>query len=129
MRETQKGDYMEAVLVVDMGTEELSNEGAVVNWFNTHNCKVEDDIIYVHYEAHEEVVEYTYFDAASTCMFKFETDGDYFPLVLTHFIENLKDLSGTQISVAEQGNYGAYENLVDMTLKQFINHVIKGEDV
>jgi len=120
---------MEAVLVVDMGTEELSNEGAIVNWFNSHNCKVEDDIIYVHEEAHEEVVQYTFFDAATTCMFKFETDGDYFPPILTHFIEHLKDVKGTQISVAEQGKFGEYNNLVDMTLNQFINHVIKGEDV
>jgi hypothetical protein len=37
-------------------------------------------------------------------------------------------MKGTQISVAEEGKYGEYNNLIDMTLKQFINNVINGED-
>jgi len=119
---------MEAVLVVDMGNEELSNEGAIVKWFNNNNCKVEEDIIYVHDDIHEEVVQYTFFDAATTCMFKFETDGEYFPPILTNFIEHLEDAKGTQISVAEEGRFGEYNNLVDMTLNQFITHVIRGDD-
>ncbi len=38
---------MEAVVVVDMGNEEVSNEKKFQNWFNEHGCKLNDDNIYV----------------------------------------------------------------------------------
>lgn len=124
---------MEAVVVVDMGNEEVSNEKKFQNWFNEHGCKLNDDTIFVMIElnneiTNNEVIQYTFFEKANTVIFKFETDGEYFPPVLIHFIEHLTDMKETQISVAEEGQYGEYNNLIDMTLKQFIDNVINGED-
>lgn len=124
---------MEAVVVVDMGNEEVSNENKFQNWFNEHGCKLKDDAIYIMVELNDEitnneVIQYTFFEKANTVIFKFETDGEYFPPILIHFIEHLKDMKGTQISVAEEGKYGEYNNLIDMTLKQFVDNVINGDD-
>lgn len=124
---------MEAVVVVDMGNEEVSNENKFQNWFNEHGCKLKDDAIYIMVELNDEitnneVIQYTFFEKANTVIFKFETDGEYFPPLLIHFIEHLKDMKGTQISVAEEGKYGEYHNLIDMTLKQFVDNVINGDD-
>lgn len=120
---------MEAVLVADMGNEGLSTEKHFKEWFSVHNCKLDEDYIYVHTETHEEFIQYTFFEKAKTIIFKFETDGDYFPPILIHFIKHLEDRDTTQISVAEEGSYGEYNNLIDMTLGNFVDYVINGEDI
>lgn len=129
MQKHKEDDDMEAVLVIDMGNESLNSEPAFIDWFRNHNCVVEEEVVRVMQNSHEEVIAYSFFPKASTCIFKFETDGEYFPGVLTHFIQHLTDDNNTQISVAEEGNHGEYNNLVDMTLGDFITYVINGEDI
>tara|TARA_R100000322_G_scaffold41227_1_gene25670 strand:+ start:359 stop:754 length:396 start_codon:yes stop_codon:yes gene_type:complete len=129
LSKTQIGDKMEAVVVTDMGNEGMTNENNFKSWFNNHDCKMDDEYIYVHTQSHEELIQYTFFEKAKTAIFKFETDGNYFPPILIHFIQHLEDRDGTQISVAEEGNYGEYNNLIDMTLGNFVDYVINGEDI
>ena len=119
---------MEAVVVVDIGDETISEEAIFMDWFKNNDCMIDEDNIIVMQETNEEHINYTHFGKAKTIIFKFETDGVYFPPVLIQFIENLKDMKDTQISVAEEGLYGEYTTLVDMTLKQFIENVVNGDE-
>ena len=36
---------MEAVVVTDMGNEEMTNENNFKSWFNNHDCKMDDEYI------------------------------------------------------------------------------------
>ena len=69
--------------------------------------------------------EYIYYEQANIYLFKFENEGDFFPPILIDYVNNLTNAEGTQISVAEEGDFEEYHTLVDMTLQDFKKHVLE----
>lgn len=118
----------QAVVVVDMANEPFNDENKFLSWWNDNQCRVEGETIYVLTESHEEVIDFDFYPKAKTAIFKFETDGDYFPPILLEYINALTDVENTQISVAIEGEWGEYDNLVDMTLQDFKDYILDGQD-
>ena len=121
---TQQTEHItEAVLAIDFKNEPLGNYKSFVSFFENHGCKVDDDMIQTE---NKESIAYTYYEKADTCVFNFMTDGEFFSPILIHFIEHLENNS-TQLSVAELGNYGEFNTLVDMNLLNFKKYVLAEE--
>lgn len=118
----------QAVVVVDMGNEPFNEENTFNDWWSNNNCKIDGETIHVMTESHEEVINFDYYPKAKTTIFKFETDGDYFPPILMEYINALKDVDKTQISVAIEGEWGEFDNLVDMLLQDFKDYILDGQD-
>jgi len=114
---------VEAVLAIDMVDEELSDEAVFNSWFSERGYDVGEEVIS---KGNEQIV-YNLYSKANVFIFKFENTNDYFPEILIDFISSLQNKE-TQISVAEEGQYGEYNTLVDMYLSDFITYVINGDD-
>lgn len=119
----QTDEFTQAVLAIDFKEEPLGNYESFKSFFSNHGCQVDDDSIKT---TNDEVITYTYYEKADTCVFNFMTDGEFFSPILIHFIEHLQDDS-TQLSVAELGNYGEFNTLVDMNLLNFRKYVLAEE--
>tara|TARA_R110002051_G_scaffold314674_1_gene392029 strand:- start:460 stop:843 length:384 start_codon:yes stop_codon:yes gene_type:complete len=120
-----KGDKMvNAVVAMDLKDEPLGKIKNFQGWLNERNVTMTDDHI-----THEDyTLEYIYYEQANIYLFKFNNDGDFFPPILVDYINHLSNANETQISVAEEGDFEEYKTLVDMTLKDFKNYVLKESD-
>ena len=120
---------MEAVVAIDLGNEKMKDNESFTQWFTNKGYHIDDESIFNNTKPFEPIIKYDNYSRAGIFIFKFETDGEYFPPLLTEFISQMEDLKNTQVSVAQEGDYGEYNTLVDMTLSDFKNHIIDGEDV
>ena len=120
-----KGDKMvNAVVAMDLKDEPLAKVEDFKQWLTERNVKMTDE----HITHNNYSVEYIYYEQANIYLFKFDNDGDFFPPILIEYINNLSNFNGTQISVAEEGDFEEYNTLVDMTLEDFKTHVLKESD-
>lgn len=120
---------MEAVVAIDLGNERMKDKELFTQWFVDKGYQVDEESIFNTIKPFEPVIKYDNYSRAGIFIFKFETDGDYFPPLLTEFISQMDDLDKTQVSVAQEGDYGEYNTLVDMTLSDFKTYIIEGEDI
>ncbi len=120
---------MEAVVAIDLGNERMKDKELFTEWFVDKGYQVDEESIFNTTKPFEPVIKYDNYSRAGIFIFKFETDGDYFPPLLTEFISQMEDLDKTQVSVAQEGDYGEYNTLVDMTLSDFKTYIIDGEDI
>ena len=114
----------EAVLAIDMVNEQLGRRGRFEEWFSNRGYEIGDETL----TKGDEVLIYNIYYKANVFIFKFDNTGDYFPAILVDFIGSLTNLNETQVSVAEEGQFGEYNTLVDMKLSDFIGYVIEGDD-
>ena len=120
-----KGDKMvNAVVAMDLKDEPLAKVEDFKQWLTERNVKMTDE----HITHNNYSVEYIYYEQANIYLFKFDNDGDFFPPILIEYINNLSNSNGTQISVAEEGDFEEYNTLVDMTLEDFKTYVLKESD-
>ena len=117
----------EAVVAIDMGNEDM-NRDVLDEWFDAN--KYEHDGEYV--KSDGERISYSYYERVGVIMFKFDNNDDYFPTVIIEYLNSLTDKQGTNVSVAEDGEYG-YETLIAASLDDFCNTVLvndadSGED-
>ena len=120
---------MEAVVAIDLGNERMKEKELFTQWFVNKGYAIDEESIFNNTKPYEPVIKYDNYSRAGILIFKFETDGDYFPPLLTDFISTMEDLKETQVSVAQEGDYGEYNTLVDMTLNDFKTYIIEGDDI
>tara|TARA_R100000963_G_C4634325_1_gene98738 strand:+ start:149 stop:511 length:363 start_codon:yes stop_codon:yes gene_type:complete len=113
-----------AVVAMDLKDEPLAKVEDFKQWLTERNVKMTDE----HITHNNYSVEYIYYEQANIYLFKFDNDGDFFPPILIEYINNLSNSNGTQISVAEEGDFEEYNTLVDMTLEDFKTYVLKESD-
>ena len=120
-----KGDKMvNAVVAMDLKDEPLSKIENFQKWLDERNVTMTDE--YITHEGYR--IEYIYYEQVDIFLFKFDNVDDFFPPILVDYINDLSNLEGTQISVAEEGQFEEYHTLVDMTLKDFRKYVLSESD-
>jgi len=120
-----KGDKMvNAVVAMDLKDEPLSKIENFQKWLDERNVTMTDE--YITHEGYS--IEYIYYEQVDIFLFKFDNVDDFFPPILVDYINDLSNLEGTQISVAEEGQFEEYHTLVDMTLKDFRKYVLSESD-
>ena len=113
-----------AVVAMDLKDEPLAKVENFQKWLEEMDAKMTDEHI-----IHDEYsIEYIYYEQVNIYLFRFDNDGDFFPPILIEYINQLSNLKGTQISVAEEGDFEEYKTLVDMTLEDFKKHVLDESD-
>ena len=120
-----KGDKMvNAVVAMDLKDEPLSKIENFQKWLDERNVTMTDE--YITHEGYS--IEYIYYEQVDIYLFKFDNVDDFFPPILVDYINDLSNLEGTQISVAEEGQFEEYHTLVDMTLNDFRKYVLSESD-
>ena len=120
-----KGDKMvNAVVAMDLKDEPLSKIENFQKWLDERNVTMTDE--YITHEGYR--IEYIYYEQVDIYLFKFDNVDDFFPPILVDYINDLSNLEGTQISVAEEGQFEEYHTLVDMTLNDFRKYVLSESD-
>ncbi len=120
-----KGDKMvNAVVAMDLKDEPLSKIENFQKWLDERNVTMTDE--YITHEGYS--IEYIYYEQVDIFLFKFDNVDDFFPPILVDYINDLSNLEGTQISVAEEGQFEEYHTLVDMTLNDFRKYVLSESD-
>ncbi len=120
-----KGDKMvNAVVAMDLKDEPLSKIENFQKWLDERNVTMTDE--YITHEGYR--IEYIYYEQVDIFLFKFDNVDDFFPPILVDYINDLSNLEGTQISVAEEGQFEEYHTLVDMTLNDFRKYVLSESD-
>ena len=120
-----KGDKMvNAVVAMDLKDEPLSKIENFQKWLDERNATMTDE--YITHEGYR--IEYIYYEQVDIFLFKFDNVDDFFPPILVDYINDLSNLEGTQISVAEEGQFEEYHTLVDMPLKDFRKYVLSESD-
>ena len=113
-----------AVVAMDLKDEPLSKIENFQKWLDERNATMTDE--YITHEGYR--IEYIYYEQVDIFLFKFDNVDDFFPPILVDYINDLSNLEGTQISVAEEGQFEEYHTLVDMTLKDFRKYVLSESD-
>ncbi len=120
-----KGDKMvNAVVAMDLKDEPLAKIENFQKWLKERDVTLTDE--HITHEGYS--IEYIYYQQVNIYLFKFNNDNDFFPPILIDYINHLSNLDGTQISVAEEGEFEEYHTLVDMTLNDFRKYVLIESD-
>ena len=113
-----------AVVAMDLKDEPLAKIENFQKWLKERDVTLTDE--HITHEGYS--IEYIYYQQVNIYLFKFNNDNDFFPPILIDYINHLSNLDGTQISVAEEGEFEEYHTLVDMTLSDFRKYVLIESD-